>query len=366
MRGAAPLLAWLAMIAVAAAAQQRDPPAKSSLQSQGMLNKLQPHLEQIFQFTFDGPRLKLERKSWGETPKVRPGVNQPATIESIFNQLRSSAGVIRSMGIHASDRYREVHFSGTAMGGRLHTRGDYVRMELEEIAAPQRTLEWLDDGLGGMRLMLSNADGELLLLQQSKQGAASVAGVFAGKSFAANGESFLAMYKQHRTTMDAQVLPVMEALAIRLIPSPQTPEMKKAVIALLTRTPESLAEGKKLLADLDHEKFQMRDKASRMLNERFEVYKDLIQEKLKASTLSPEASSRLHKILAAHPESDKVSQTIAALDLQRDPAYLVSLLAEVGAGDRRRLISHLEAVTGQRLGDDPAAWQRWLADRQKR
>src|SRR5262249_26053966 len=142
-----------------------------------------------------------------------------------------------------------------------------------------------------------------------------------GKPFASQGENFLAMYKQHRQAMDTQVLPVLKSLSIHLIPSPATPEMKKAVLALVTRTPELIAEGKKLIVDLDSEKFQIRDRASKLLNQRFEIYKDLIGERLKDSDVSQESASRLNKILAAHPDAQKVSQTIAALDLLRDPAY---------------------------------------------
>jgi hypothetical protein len=158
---------------------------------------------------------------------------------------------------------------------------------------------------------------------------------------------------------------VLQSLAIRLIPSPATPEMKKAVLALLARTPQTLDEGKKLLADLDSEKFPVRDKASKALNERFEIYKDLIEEKLKNSSISQEAASRLHKIMSAHPDAQKVSQTIAALDLMRDPVYLIGLLDEAAPAERSKVVSQLESVTGQRLGEDAAAWKRWLSENKR-
>ena len=348
----------------AALAQEKSAPPP--LAQNGVLNKAQPQFEQIFQFAFDGAKIKLERSGWGDVPKTpaKPAVGVMANappIELIFNQIRTNAGQVTSSGGSYSTRYRDLHFGGANLSGRIRTSGDVVRMEFEEMHAPQRTLEWTDDGQGALKMMLSQPDGDLLLLQQSKQGTFTMTGVIGGKPFAAQGATFLAMYKQHRQVMDTQVLPVLQSLAIRLIPSPTTPEMKKAVLALITRTPELIAEGKKLIGALDSEKFQTRDKASKLLNERFEIYKDLIEERLKDSGISQEAASRLNKIMAAHLDAQKISQTIAALDLLRDPAYLVGVLAEAEPADRAKVAAQLETVTGQRLGADPEAWQRWLA-----
>src|SRR5438128_104888 len=287
------LCRFVAVIAVIAAApltaQETKPATQSPLLQQGHLNKLRPQLEQIFQFVFDGPRLKHERRNWGTLPKNQPAaVNFGAVppIENIFNQVRATSGPLSGSGMSVSNRHRETYFTGGALNGRLRTQSDQVRLELEETGGPQRSLEFLDDGHGGFRLLLSSADGDLILLQQGKQGACTVAAVVGGKPFAARGENILALYKQQRQAFDAQVLPALDGLAIALIPSSATPEMKKAVLALLARTPETLEEGKKLLADLDSEKFQTRAKASKLLSERFEVFKDLIEEKLKDSAAS--------------------------------------------------------------------------------
>ncbi len=362
------MIVWGMVASVTALAQQKS--AQPPLAQNGVLNKAQPQFEQIFQFAFDGAKIKLDRSSWGEAPKTpaKPAIGVVANappIELFFNQIRTNSGQITSSGGSYSTRYRDMHFGGANLSGRIRTSGDFVRMELEEMNAPHRTLEWTDDGQGALKMMLSQPDGDLLLLQQSKQGTFTMTGVIGGKPFAAQGATFLTMYKQHRQSMDTQVLPVLQSLSIRLIPSPATPEMKKAVLALLTRTPELLAEGKKLLGDLDNEKFPVRDKASKLLNERFEIYKDLIGERLKESGISQEAASRLNKIMAAHPDAQKVSQTIAALDLLRDPVYLVGILAEAGPADRAKVAAQLKIVTGQRLGADPEAWKRWLDEKKR-
>jgi hypothetical protein len=349
------LLPWSAL------AQEK--PLQTPLLQDGVLQKLHAQLEQIFQFTLDGPRLKLDRRRWADAPKEPPKVNVVASgatpIEQIFSQIRATVGFGGSSTMSAGSRYRELRFMGTTLSGRVLTRDENVRLELEEAGSPRRSLELQDDGQGSLRLMLSHADGDVILLLQTRQGACTVASVVGGKSFAAQAPSFLAAYKQHRQVFDADILPVLDGLSIRLFVPPSSQQLKAAVRAMLLRSPQLLKEGAKLLADLDSEQFVVRDQASRLLNERFEVYQDLIEAKLKEPGLTVETDRRLQKILAAHADSRKISEVIAALELLKDPPFLVGLLEETPADQRGPIIARLEEITGQRLGQDIAAWKRW-------
>lgn len=353
---------------------QEKSPAASSLLQEGSLNKTHKQLEQVFTFTFDGPRLKIDRRAWGEDPKEKKVAPNPAfgfnnvapPIEQIFNQLRSAAGGLGGSSMTISQNDREVRFYGNVLSARVHTRmnSEWVRLDIEEMAPPKRSLEFQDDGRGTFRLLLIAGDGDILNLHQTAT-KFTVVGMIAGEPVTLQGDSFLTAYRQHRAIMDKHVLPVLSRLAIKLLMSPNLPEVQKAVQALVTRTPETLVEGKKLLGELDSEKFNLRERASRGLNDRYEVYKDLIADKMKEKNLSTEMIARLQKIQAAHPDSQKVGQTIAALDLMNDAGYLVSLFATAPAEDHALLAGHLEKVTGQKLGTDQAAWKKWL-ESQKR
>src|SRR5688500_2401256 len=95
------------------AAQQKD--HKPALLQDGLLSRVKAPLEQIFQFTLDGAKLKLERKGWGEPPKnagkgnavVFSGNTLP--IENIFRQIQAAAGAGGS-SMSISNRYRELRF----------------------------------------------------------------------------------------------------------------------------------------------------------------------------------------------------------------------------------------------------------------
>src|SRR5262249_33413543 len=78
-----------------------------ALAQNGVLNKAQAQFEQIFQFAFDGAKIKLDRSGWGDAPKTPPAkaparavavmANAPP-IEQIFNDIRANAGQVTSSG----------------------------------------------------------------------------------------------------------------------------------------------------------------------------------------------------------------------------------------------------------------------------
>jgi hypothetical protein len=350
----------VALVLVSAAAgQQKAPP--SPLLEDGMLLRVKPQLAQIFHFTLDGPRLKLDRQRWSEAPpNLIAALNQASPIEHIFRHIQTLAGG-GSSGMTVSNRYRELRFTGSALSGRVLTRDQLIRFELEEVGAPNRSLEFQDDG-ESFRLFLSGRRDDLYLRQDKEYGF-TLAAVIGGKAIAAEGASFLDLYKRRRETFDKDVLPILNGLSIHLFVPPSSADLKSAVRAILSRSPALLEEGKRLLADLDHDQFAIRDNASKLLSERYEIYKDLIAATLKDPSISVETERRLQKIRAAHADSQKVTQVIAALDLLNDAEFLIGLLDETAAPERGPIAARLEQVTGQRLGQDVAAWRKWLAAR---
>lgn len=345
----------------------KEPP-QSALLTKGQLQQVRAPLEQIFQFTFEGQALRLDRKQWASGVKdppqpVRVAVGQ-SPLETLFRQIQKLAGGGgSSMSVGAGNR--TITFSGQNLSGRLEIRTDAVRISLEEVQAPHRTLEFHDDGAGGLRLQVTHPDGDLVLLQQSRKGIVSAVALTSGHLFAGQADSFAAFLRQHRQAFETQFLPVFDHLGIQPVLPQHTPKVRQAVLAQLLRTPETLAEGRKLLANLDSETFAVREQATRTLHERFEVYKDLIQERLADKGMSLEVRTRLEKIVADHTDSVRVSQTVAALDLTRDARYLVSLLDHVRSEETPVLIRHLENTTGKKLGPDPAAWKAWANKERK-
>jgi hypothetical protein len=341
-----------------------DKPDKPPLLADGDLPQMRPHLVKMFPFTLEGPNLKIDRTTWGTAPADDPRLarfGQAHPIEGPFKQIQTAAGA-GGGGMSISNQERRITFSGGKLGGLLHTRGDNVRLvTLEEVGQPQRTLEFSEDGQGGFHVQIKHPDGDLLLLHQSRKGAFRAVAFLGRQTFAGQGESFAAFFREHRAVMDADILPVLEQFGIQLILSSRSLAVRRAVLAQLLRTPEALQEGKKLLADLDSEQFDDRKKATQLLNDRFEMYQDLIRERLEDKSISLEVRTRLKNLVAEHADAQRASQTVALLELTKDPAYLVSLLDQAAAPEAAKVIGVLEKITGQKLGADPAAWKEWAS-----
>jgi RNA polymerase sigma factor (sigma-70 family) len=346
--------------------------ARRHLLQEGVLTRAKGPLEQIFRFALDGSRLRLDRSGWSERPTApKAAIKDNAVVidastPTIEGHVHQIVEIADGGGghTHMSNRSREMRFDGKALSGRLVTRGDVVRLDLEEITAPHRSLQFQDDGAGSMSLLVSGP-GDHLLVTQSDNGTFTVSAAIGGKTFVAQAPSFLAMYQQHKATLDGQILPVLNGLSIRLFVPPSTQELRAAVRAMLLRSPAVLEETRKLLANLDDANFTVRDKATSLLNDRFELYQDLIKAKLKDRGLTVEARRRLENIVSAHPNAQKIGQVIAALDLLNDPAFLVELLEDSAAAERPAVAARLERITGQRHGSDVGTWKRWLAQREQ-
>jgi hypothetical protein len=377
---------------------------KSPLVGDGALQKVRGPLEEMLQFTFQGNRLALDRKGWEKEPKEKegakpgalpPNVGQPNVappniqikpgafgqqriqiqggfniagaqnifgqgppIEAIFAKIQAASGSM-GHGMSITGDKREINFTGESLSGRLQTSGTSVRLVLEENQSPQRTLEFSDDGSGGFRIEVRNIEGDLLLLQQSRNGSFAAISFTGGPILAAQGDSFLACFQQNRQAMEARVLPVLAQFGINLILSPELPKIRNAVLAQLMQTPEIRAEGQKLIEELDSSEFAVREKASEVLGNRFEIYQDLFLAKLQDKTTPLEVRTRLQAIVNGHTDQQRVAQTVTALGLLSDAGYLVALLDHVAAENVPRVTVHLEKITGQKLGADVAAWKDW-------
>jgi hypothetical protein len=350
-------------------AQQPNAPKqeeKSPLLEKGSLGDVRKSLEQVFQFTFEGAKLQFDRKSWDaaakdvkeDNPFGRLGrMEKRPAIESIFMQIRSAVGS-NSWGSSSGGREREITFSGGKLSGRLHIRGESIRMLLDEPQAPHRSLELTINGTSSFRIQLSHPDGDLVLLSQAQNGRFTAVALVGGQTFTGRGESFVAFFKAHRREMETQVLPALGPLGVQPVPAPSSEKVRKAVVALLSRSPETLALGKKLVADLESNEFPVRQKATQQLSDRYAIYQDLIQERLKEKP-SLEVAQRLEKLVAEHVDAGRISTALTALGLLQDAGYLISLLDPSSAEERATLVAQLEKTTGQKLGTDPAAWKDW-------
>jgi vacuolar-type H+-ATPase subunit E/Vma4 len=119
-------------------------------------------------------------------------------------------------------------------------------------------------------------------------------------------------------------------------------------------------EGQLLLAQLDDDRLETRERARRLLASLYDQYKDKIEQTLQDKSASAEVRAQLTRIVSEESESRLVRQTIEALSLLNDPQYVVSFLEDAEPRESVSITHYLESLTGKKLGPDAAAWKDWL------
>jgi len=202
-------------------------------------------------------------------------------------------------------------------------------------------------------------------MAQGPGGGFRVTDTIGGRDFSAEAGSFLAFYRENRRYVGQRLVPLLQQMGMEVPLGHYSSPVKRAALARLRALslPRPRAEGEKLIRLLNDDSYAERQRATRALSDQFDRYGGLIYLAFADPSQPPEASERLRKITRSHPQRTWMEELISALRLTEDPAYLVELLAEAASGDRALIASLLERITGQRLGRDPGAWLRWLAQR---
>jgi hypothetical protein len=351
----------------------------------GKLDEVAPVLRRLIPLTVDQARLRIDREAWerpAEEAKdgggggarlfarrrraVALGDDEGGGVEAIFHRLRSAAGA-NSSGESSSNDDRTLECSGGGLAVRLRLAGQSVRIELREEKEPGRALDVHDDGDGAFQLIFRGAgDNDLLVLHQSRAGRFSMSHLKADKPFTAGGSTFLEFYRAHRDYVDQQLIPSLSALGAGAFPSAASPAVRRAVLERLRPfTDAERAEVDRLIGQLDDADHAKREEATQRLMEHGVRHGDWIEAARKAPNLSPEAATRLDRVLTNVRPRRRADALAAALGLAEDPACLVRLLGEAPETDRPHVAAALERITGQKLGLDPAAWEAWWKERQK-
>lgn len=355
---------------------------------QGAFQALSAQIKPLLQLKLDGEKLGLDRQSWeepfkGKTQKemrdelikqmvqrglpqkwaerrVEQQLNAPG-IERLFQTLQQAAGP-SGMSSSTSGSNRRVSFRGGKLSGELEVlNGSSVRVTLSESQAPQRSVEVLDNGAGGCRITISNQDGNMLFaLVQGQSGELSIADIRGKIRKATGGKSFLSFYRSEKQYVEKELFPLLEHLNVGLPTTPYSSQVLAAVASRLVKlTREQEDQAYDLIVDLENDDFETREQATKQLAEQFNLFYPILVETLQEENLSPETRNRLERIVAAHPERQRLEKFILALGLLEDVSYLVEILPDLDEAQRPVVTAQLETLTEQDFGLDVAAWQRW-------
>ncbi|HEY1068430.1 MAG TPA: hypothetical protein VGE52_20065 [Pirellulales bacterium] len=376
------LACLLSVVPVAA-----DEPVRLGLED-GKLPEVAEHVGKLVRLRVNGRRLEIARKHWNRPfegltdaqvveamvaqfmqngmprehaqQQAAANFNRPR-VDYLFNQLQNTVK-FTNVSSRASNLDRSIMFSGKGLTAMLETRGESVAMSFEEENAPGRKLELNDDGQGVFRLTLSNRAGTLLLvLVQSSNGRFSVADVRGDRAQANSAASFLDFYRSQRSFVEHDLYPLLAKLGVVVPAASDSPEVQRAVLARLR--PLNDADGRRgeeLLAALDSDDFQEREKAEADLNMEFDRFRPLIIAAAGDDGASPEVRTRLKRLLSRRHDAEQIEELIDALQLLGDAGYLLTLHAAASEEQRPHVFASLERLTGQTFGADLAKWKTWL------
>ncbi len=397
------LAALLAAVGVASAGQapqDQDAATFRSLVAEGPLVAASEHTAAMMQLRLDDGVLRLDREAierrgreadngdeadrGGRAERIqlrgggnvqvqgqaviqlRAGAGDPEPIEKLFARLQAAEGGRGSSMAMGGDQ-RQRSFRGERLSAALESGDKRIRLRIEERRGDaRRTLELLDDPEGTTRIQITSIDGELILINQSPDGALRIVAVEAAAARVMASPSFKHFYGRYGEWFEQVLVPALETLGVR---PPLTPAHEAVIEATLARLrpddKQREQQGRELIEALDDDAFTRREEATEALIRGYGEFRDLVMEKLRKDDISAEMRMRLQQVMdAGEEEGATAADVVTHFDLLDDPAHLVRVLEKADADDRPHVVERLKAVTGEDYGEDADAWKDWLGQQQ--
>jgi hypothetical protein len=317
----------------------------------GALKAISKDLGKLVKLTLVDGGLVLDRAHWGPADAPPPnaagaaagarfvmrvgvgGANRsPAT--KAFREVQQAAGA-RGSRMSMSGTHTTMSFRAEKLDGKLELGGGSVRIELKGKTDVRCALEVLDEGGGAFRLILSNGEGRLLLINQTSGGKITVADMTGAKPVVKGADSFAALYRSDTDYVDNRLFPVLKHVGVKLFPDRFSPQVVNAVLAQL-RSPARKDQAKfnALLKQLDDDDYDTRQAAIKALIDRYAEFARQIEKAAKRPA-SEEVKTNLEKVLARSAKNREVVDVVSGLKLTDDATYLAKLAQTFQGADRK-------------------------------
>lgn len=285
--------------------------------------------------------------------------------EATFLDIPNALGG-RSSGSSGSGARRRVSFSDSELGGTAFLADEDVKFAFEEKNGDERVFEFRDNGEGGINFTFT-FDQLFVRLRQSNKGKTQLIWIDNDKANVYVGDSFSNFIESNRAIAEQLLFPLFDRLGVKMpIEKVDTRVVAAVIEKLKMQNGDDAEQLKKLIADLDSDSYETRAGASEKLAAGYDRWQLEIKKYSEDASMSTEAKVRLKEIIADSRQSE-LDKLIADQNLLASPAYLISIVDIVKPNEKQLLFDRLEKVTGQKHGDDLAAWKSWLkADQDKK
>ncbi len=216
------------------------------------------------------------------------------------------------------------------------------------------------DKHGQLSIFLARFESDWMFHVRQEKNELVVTEVLGDRLTHLRAKDFAEFYRKHGAFTRNRLLPVLAHHGLSML-TPENADVR-AVILKMIEDPVDQAEMAKvqgLIDQLGGGKFRDRQAANEQLQANYVRWLGPIQAAAVDPTTPAEARARLRTIIDAHRGEHRQRELIWQLGLHEDVGYLIELLDRVKDKQAETVAARIRALTGQDLGADAAAWDRW-------
>jgi hypothetical protein len=325
----------------------------------GEMKSISKALPTLIKLTLRDGKLALDRAHWGNEGDLPDPAKQraagPALIiggaggqtpaSHAFSKVQQAAGGGGSNRIMMGGNSR-ISFSSRNVFGLLQEQGDSVKIFLQDQSETRCELDVEDQANGSFRLLLTNADGQLLTLFQSPKGPLNVVDLTTDTPVVKKFKSFAEFYRNDPAYLDERLMPMLARVGIAPFPGRFSPPVIQTVLARLRPMDDAdQQQFDTLLKQLDDDDYDQRQAAIKAMAERYAKFSNAIEQAAKKPA-SEEVKVNLRKILEMSEKLREIPKIVASLDLTNDAVYLAQLAGKLDGKDRKAVEARIaELIT---------------------
>lgn len=240
----------------------------------------------------------------------------------LFHELRGG-GRNGAYGQSNAGEAVSAHFEDGLLRARLKSAPDSLQLSVEEVASPTRILR-VSETRGALEIVLLG--NELIhRFRQEANGSVAIVEIFQDEVVKYSADSFAKLYASESRYVEDRFFALLDHLGIIMPVTRFDPEVVQQLLETLkTSQDELFAEVSRLVAELDADRFSVREQAFGDLKERIEEFYPLLLSRQEDATLSAEVRARIGKLMKSTERDGKVSagSLVTAMQLTRDADYL--------------------------------------------
>lgn len=359
-------------------------PAKDAVEN-GAFEKVQEPLSKLVNLGITNTRLTINKCNW---PNVEDVVKDRAKFTSmvaigpfagrtvytvkltspetfLFGEILDKAQGQRLIESANPDKV-DKEFESDTLIGKLSIPNDGMSITLTETKGQKRSLYFSCNNHGQMKIIIGQHKNNLLTIEQSADGKVVIKlAANAEKKtdvLALTGDSYAKLHFDNYSVMEKRVFPILREYGVGVEISIESALLKNTSISMVVLVDQDDDnKAKNLIIDLDADEYETRKSAYSELNKDYLRYKKVILTTAEKSGNSEELTAKLKSLIEIHHD-DNTSTIVESLKLLEIPEFLLQLIEQANETQKKHIFIRLEKITGQKLGTDVEAWEKWLKE----